>query len=71
MNKNFEETHLCVRKYLLSMFAGEERLLPVSRCKYTTIKGTCGQLKKMGVGEWSVSKKGDIGDSYTRITRIK
>ena len=59
------------RKWLLGMYDGEERLLPVSKCKYQSIKVTCNQLKKMGLGEWQCSKKGSIGDSYTRVTRIK
>lgn len=59
------------RKWLLGMYDGEERLLPVSKCKYQSIKVTCNQLKKMGLGEWQCSKKGGIGDSYTRVTRIK
>lgn len=59
------------RKWLLGMYEGEERLLPVSKCKYKNIKTTTHQLKSMGLGEWQCSKKGGIGDSYTRITRIK
>ena len=59
------------RKWLLGMYDGEERLLPVSKCKYQSIKVTCNQLKKMGLGEWRCSKKGGSGDSYTRVTRIK
>ena len=59
------------RKWLLGMYDGEERLLPVSKCKYQSIKVTCNQLKKMGLGEWQCSKKGGWGDSHTRVTRIK
>lgn len=59
------------RKWLLGMYDGEERLLPVSKCKYQSIKVTCNQLKKIGLGEWRCSKKGGWGDSYTRVTRIK
>lgn len=59
------------RKWLLSMFDGEERLLPVSKCLYKNIKTTTHQLKMMGLGEWSCSKKGIIGDSHTRVKRIK
>lgn len=59
------------RKWLLGMYDGEERLLPVSKCLYKNIKTTTHQLKKMGLGEWQCSKKGGIGDSYTRVTRIK
>lgn len=59
------------RKWLQSMYDGEERLLPVSKCKYQSIKVTCNQLKNMGLGEWRCSRKGGIGDSYTRIIRIK
>ena len=59
------------RKWLLSMYEGEERLLPVSKCLYKNIKTTTHQLKLMGLGEWLCSKKGSIGDSYTRIKRIK
>ena len=59
------------RKWLLGMYDGEERLLSVSKCKYQSIKVTCNQLKKMGLGEWRCSKKGGWGDSYTRVTRIK
>ena len=59
------------RKWLLGMYDGEERLLPVSKCLYKNIKTTTHQLKSMGLGEWKCSKKGGIGDSHTRITRIK
>lgn len=59
------------RKWLQSMYDGEKRLLPVSKCKYQSIKVTCNQLKNMGLGEWRCSKKGGIGDSYTRVTRVK
>lgn len=59
------------RKWLLDMFEGEIRLLPVSKCSYVNIKNTTHQLKQLGLGEWRCSKKGGIGDSYTRITRIK
>lgn len=57
------------RKWLLSMFEGEERLLPASKAKYRNIKTTTHQLKLMGLGEWSCSKK-RLGD-YTRIQRLK
>lgn len=57
------------RKWLLSMFEGEERILPASKAKYRNIKTTTHQLKLMGLGEWGCSKK-RLGD-YTRITRIK
>ena len=57
------------RKWLLSMFEGEERLLPASKAKYRNIKTTTHQLKLMGSGEWSCSKK-RLGD-YTRIQRLK
>lgn len=59
------------RKWLLGMYEGEERLLPVSKCLYKNIKTTTHQLKLMGLGEWQCSKKGGWGDSYTRIIRIK
>lgn len=67
----FENVHFCVRKYLLSFFVGEERLLPVSKCKYANIKSNCSQLKAQGVGEWKVTKKFGGGDCYTRIIRVK
>lgn len=57
------------RKWLLSMFEGEERLLPASKATYRNIKTTTHQLKLMGLGEWTCSKK-RLGD-YTRITRLK
>lgn len=57
------------RKWLLSMFEGEERLLPASKAKYRNIKTTTHQLKLMGLGEWSCSKK-RFGD-FTRIQRLK
>lgn len=57
------------RKWLLSMFEGEERILPASKAKYRNIKTTTHQLKLMGLGEWKVSKK-RLGDC-TRIIRIK
>lgn len=57
------------RKWLLSMFEGEERLLPASKAKYRNIKTTTHQLKLMGLGEWSCSKK-RLGD-FTRIQRLK
>ena len=58
------------RKWLLSMYEGEERLLPVSKCLYKNIKTTTHQLKLMGFGEWQCSKKGEVGDFATRIKRI-
>lgn len=64
MEKRFKS-----RKWLLSMFEGEERLLPTSKVKYQNIKATTCQLKCMGLGEWTCSKK-RLGD-YTRITRLK
>lgn len=57
------------RKWLLSMFEGEERILPASKAKYRNIKTTTHQLKLMGLGEWSCSKK-RLGDC-TRIRRLK
>lgn len=57
------------RKWLLSMFEGEERMLPVSKVTYRNIKTTTHQLKLMGLGEWSCSKKQSIG--YTRVIRVK
>ncbi len=57
------------RKWLLCMYDGEERLLPASKAKYRNIKTTTHQLKQMGLGEWTCSKK-RLGD-YTRITRLK
>ena len=57
------------RKWLLSMFVGEERILPASKAKYRNIKTTTHQLKLLGLGEWSCSKK-RLGD-YTRIRRLK
>ena len=53
------------------MAVGYECLLPESKATYVNIKNTCHQLKKLGYGEWLCSKKGGIGDSYTRIKRIK
>lgn len=67
----FENYHFLSRKWLMSMVVGEERLLPVRQCKYDNIKSSAWQLKKMGLGEWRCSKKGGIGDSFTRVTRIK
>lgn len=60
-----------VRKWLLSMFPEEVRLLQVSKCRYVNLKNTTHQLKLMGMGEWRCSKKGGIGDAYTRVTRIR
>lgn len=68
MTSIFEQTHLLVRKWLLSMTEGEERLLPMSKCKYENLKATCNQLKKIGKGEWKCSKKGLVGQ--TRVIRI-
>ena len=59
------------RKWLLSMYEGEVRNLPVSKCLYKNIKTTTHQLKLMGLGEWRCSKKGRIGDICTQITRVK
>lgn len=67
----FEQEHFLSRKWLLSMVEGEERLLPVRKCLYKNIKTTGAQLKKMGKGEWRFSKKGGIGDSFTRVTRVR
>ncbi len=57
------------RKWLLSMFQGEVRLLPASKVQYKNIKTTTHQLKSMGLGIWTCSKK-RMGD-YTCITRLK
>ena len=66
-----KRTNFKSRKWLLEMKVGYECLLPVSKCLYKNIKTTTHQLKLMGLGEWQCSKKGGIGDSYTRIIRIK
>lgn len=58
-----------VRKWLLSMYEGEQRVLPVYKCKYVNLKNTTHQLKLMNLGEWSCSKKGCI--SETLVRRIK
>jgi hypothetical protein len=58
-----------IRKWLLSMFEGEERILPASKMKYQNVKASTSQMKTLGYGEWKVSKK-RLGD-YTRIIRIK
>ena len=71
MGNIFEENKFLGRKWLLSFIDGEERLLPVSKCSYPNIKSTASQLKKMGLGEWKISKKGGIGDAFTRVIRIK
>lgn len=65
----FEKEHFFVRKWLLSMIEGEERVLPVSKCKYLNLRATCSQLKKMSKGEWRCSKKGL--DGFTRVRRIR
>lgn len=58
------------RKWLLSMYEGEVRVLPASKCLYVNIKNTCHQLKQLGIGEWLCSKKG-MREGLTRITRVK
>lgn len=65
------EVNFKCRKWLLSMYEGEERMLPVSKCLYKNLKTTTHQLKTMGLGEWLCTKKGGWGDSFTRVTRIK
>ena len=64
----FEEQHFLVRKWLLSMVEGEERLLPVSKMPYKNLKASCTQLHRIGRGKWSVSKKGLT--EFTRVRRI-
>ena len=64
----FETQHFLVRKWLLSFVEGEERLLPVTKLPYQNLKATCVQMKRIGKGEWKVSKKGL--DGYTRVRRI-
>lgn len=59
------------RKKLLKMDVNEELFVPVSKCKYQSIKVTCNQLKNAGLGVWLCTKKGGWGDSFTRVTRIK
>ncbi len=70
MSSQFETVHFQTRKYLQSMVVGEKRELPARTCKYTSIKSTCTQLKKAGLGVWSVHhSKAD--HSVTLITRIQ
>lgn len=71
MMKDFEKTTFLVRKYLLSMKPDEQRLISASKCKYSSLKSTCSQLKHEQAGEWRVTKKNGLGDSFTRVTRIK
>jgi hypothetical protein len=67
-NKHHME-RLKSRKWLLSMFEGEVRILPASVVKYKNIKTTAHQMKQMGLGVWSCSKR-KLGD-YTIVTRIQ
>ena len=70
MNSKFETLHFQSRKFLLSMQAGESRMLPVYLCKYASIKSTAYQLKKMGRGEWKCTKKITERDVFTKVTRM-
>lgn len=57
MAETFFREQFLLYKYLLSMAVNEQRILPTSCAKYSTIKSVCSQLKKQGHGVWKVSKK--------------
>lgn len=56
-----------IRKWLLSMFDGEERILPASKMKYQNVKASTSQMKTLGYGVWKVRKQ----NGCTRIQRLK
>lgn len=56
-----------IRKWLLSMFDGEERILPASKMKYQNVKASTSQMKTLGHGVWKVRKQ----NGCTRIKRLK
>jgi hypothetical protein len=68
MENIFEEKRFLARKWLLSFAVGEERLLPASRMAYKGVKSACSQIHRLGIGRWTVSKKG-LND-LTRVRRV-
>ena len=72
MNTLFEKTHFLAKPYFLSMIVGEERLLPQTKCPYTTLKAMAWLMKKQGTGEWQITKKrkNGVAEGYTKITRL-
>lgn len=64
----FEKRRFLIRDWLNSMIPGEERLLPTSTVPYQNLKATCVAMKRLGRGEWKVTKK-HLHD-MTRVTRI-
>ncbi len=70
MENRFEVKHFLTRKWLLSLEVNKPEMLPVASCSYHSLKSTCSQLKKDGVGEWKVSKKHCLS-TQTRVMRIK
>lgn len=64
----FEKRRFLIREWLKSMIPGEERLLPTSTVTYQSLKATCVAMKRIGRGEWKVTKK-HLHD-MTRVTRI-
>ena len=66
----FETATFQVRKYLLSMKVNERRSLSPRMCKYTTLKATAYQLKKLGCGCWNVNHAKEP-TMQTIITRVQ
>lgn len=63
----FETVSFQARKYLQSMAVNEQRQLSTRMCKYTTLKSTATQLKKLGCGCWKVNH---VSALQTQVTRI-
>ena len=52
----FEIVKFQVRECLKAMTVNSEYRLSARTCKYTTLKATAAQLKKLGFGCWKVHK---------------
>lgn len=64
MNENFKS-----RKWLMSMYVGECRVLPNSLQEYKNLKSTCHQLKQLGEGEWKVRKEIEVSKCDTILPK--
>ena len=69
MANNFVVKHFLVRKWLLDFEVGEVRQMDVEVCRYVNMKSTISQMKRMGKGEWKISKK-HMSSTY-EVTRVK
>ena len=57
MKDEFVKKHFLVRKFLRAMTVGDRQYISNSKCSYSNLKTTTTQLKKMGDGQWRVTKK--------------